>query len=279
MPAARSMSQSASIDPPPPGDPDHRAPPYLRGARAAAVFLTRVPLGGFPYRDADWRWASAWFPLVGALVGGLGAEVFVLARAAGPTVAAALAVVTALLATGAMHEDGLADTADVLGGATDRDRLFAILKDSRIGVFGGAALTMSLLLRVALLARLDLAAPVALIVVAAWSRTAPVWLMARLPYVTPAQTARSTPLLAAAPTQAVVATVAAAAVTVVAAAAGGVPWAAVMLLPAITAAVSLFAGWRFQVRAGGVTGDFLGATQQVSECALLLLLALLRGEG
>jgi adenosylcobinamide-GDP ribazoletransferase len=280
MPAARSMSQSASIEPPPSrGDDQPRAaPPCLRGARAAVVFLTRVPLGGFPYRDADWRWASAWFPVVGALVGALCAEVFVLTRAAGATVAGALAVLTALLATGAMHEDGLCDTADALGGAGDRERLLAILKDSRIGVFGAAALTMSLLLRVALLSRLDAAAPVALIAVGAWSRAAPVWLMARLPYVTPAQTARSTPLLAAGARQAAVATAAAAVIGATAAAFGLMSWPAVPVLPAVCAGLTLVAGWRFQARAAGVTGDFLGATQQLCECGLLLALALLQGQ-
>jgi adenosylcobinamide-GDP ribazoletransferase len=145
-------------------------------------------------------------------------------------------------------------------------------------VFGAAALTMSLLLRVALLSRLDAAVPVALIAVGAWSRAAPVWLMARLPYVTPAQAARSTPLLAAGNAQAVAATAAAAVITLAAVAAGLLRWPAALGLPAVCAALALLAGWRFQVRAGGVTGDFLGATQQLCECALLLLLALLQGE-
>src|SRR5438045_786510 len=111
----------------------------VRGLRAAIVFLTRVPAGGFPYREPEWRWAPAWFPLVGAGVGAVAGGVAWLAAGAGSLVAGALAVIASLLVTGAFHEDGLADTADALGGAYDREKLFAILKDSRIGSFGGAA--------------------------------------------------------------------------------------------------------------------------------------------
>jgi adenosylcobinamide-GDP ribazoletransferase len=233
------------------------------------VFLTRVPLGGFPYRDADWRWAAAWFPLVGAAVGALAGGVYIVGQHAGALVAAVLAVLTGLLVTGALHEDGLADTADALGGGRDRERVLAILKDSRIGTYGGAALVMSLLLRVVLLARLDGAAPLALVAVAAWSRAAPVWLMATLPYVTAPESSRSRPLVDVRVTQAVLATVAAAIVTALA-----LPVRSAIGFAVLSAALTLGSGWRFRSRIGGITGDFLGATQQVCECGLLLWLAL-----
>jgi adenosylcobinamide-GDP ribazoletransferase len=248
----------------------------VRGARAAVVFLTRVPVGGFPYRDADWRWAAAWFPMVGALVGGVAALAFRFGRPAGSPVAATLAVVAALLVTGAFHEDGLADTADALGGAMpgDRKRLFAILKDSRIGVFGAAALTMALLLRVALLARLDAAAGLALVLAGAWSRVAPVWLIAALPYVTPPGSTRSRPVVRAGVGQATAATAAAALITATTLAAGAVGARTAIGFALVPVALAVACGWRFRARAGGITGDFLGATQQVCECGLLLWLAL-----
>jgi adenosylcobinamide-GDP ribazoletransferase len=270
---------STPVPPVTPGPaPRWNAPAPVRGARAAVVFLTRVPVGGFPYRDADWRWAAAWFPLVGALVGSAAGLAFRFGRGAGPTVAATLAVVAALLVTGAFHEDGLADTADALGGAMpgDRDRLFAILKDSRIGVFGAAALTMALLLRVALLARLDGAAGLALVLAGAWSRVAPVWLIAALPYVTPPRSTRSRPVVRAGAVQAAAATAAAALVTTAALVAGAVGARTAVGLVLVPAALAVVCGWRFRARAGGITGDFLGATQQVCECALLLCLALAR---
>jgi adenosylcobinamide-GDP ribazoletransferase len=243
----------------------------VRAVRAAVVFLTRVPLGGFPYREAEWRWAPAWFPLVGAAVGAVAAVVSWLARGAGPFAAAALAVSAAMLVTGAFHEDGLADTADALGGAYDREKLFVILKDSRIGSFGAAALVMSLVLRVALLAQLGPAAPLALVLSGALSRVPPVWLMAALPYVTSPEAARSRPVARGGPAQALWATGVAAAI---AAGSHAFTLSGALAAAGVALGSALVCGWRFQVRAGGITGDFLGATQQVAECALLLALVL-----
>jgi adenosylcobinamide-GDP ribazoletransferase len=248
-------------------------PSWLRGARAAVVFLTRVPLGGYPYRDSDWRWASAWFPLVGAAVGGLAGGAFIVGHNAGSLVAGALAVLTSLLLTGALHEDGLADTADALGGSRERERVLAILKDSRIGTYGAAALMLSLLLRVLLLARLDAGAPLALVAVAAWSRAAPVWLMASLPYVTAPESSRSRSLVGVGFTQALIATAMAMVISAVA-----VPGLRTVVgFSVLTAALVLGCGWRFRARVGGITGDFLGATQQLCECGLLLWLTLVSG--
>ena len=85
---------------------------------AAFTFLTRIPLPGTGQVDADVLARSAvWFPLVGAVVGGFGALVLVLAgQIWPPLVAAALSLLTTVLLTGAFHEDALADAADGLGG-------------------------------------------------------------------------------------------------------------------------------------------------------------------
>src|SRR5205823_6648041 len=131
------------------------------------------------------RWSSAHFPLVGAVLGSVLAGVMLVSARAGPVVSAALAVSAGMLLTGAFHEDGLADTADALGGASDREKLFVILRDSRIGSFGAAALCMALLLRVALLSALAGLAPLALLLTQALARLPPVWMMAILPSVSP----------------------------------------------------------------------------------------------
>jgi adenosylcobinamide-GDP ribazoletransferase len=249
----------------------------LRGGRAAITFLTRVPVGGFPYSAAEWRWCSGWLPAVGAMVGAVCAAACHLTNAAGAWVAAIVAIAAGLLVTGAFHEDGLADTADALGGAYDRERLFAILKDSRVGAFGAAALAVALLLRAALLARLDGAAPAMLIFVGALSRLPPVWLMASLPYVTPAEDARSKPVALARRAQVVLATCTSIVIAAVAWKVGAVSPRELVNVTVATMVTPVICGWRFVVRAGGVTGDFLGATQQVGECALLLAVALARG--
>src|SRR5262249_2889454 len=90
-----------------------------------------------------------------------------------------------MLLTGAFHEDGLADTADALGGAYDRARLFEILKDSRIGSFGAAAIVLSIGARAAFYADLGPACAWALPPSACAARVGAVWLLATLPYATP----------------------------------------------------------------------------------------------
>src|SRR5262245_43674495 len=104
-------------------------PPPIRGVRAAALFLTRIPLGGSKLRAEDWSWAPAHFPVVGAGIGIVLAGFWHAVTRVGPLPAAAVVVAISLLITGAFHEDGLADTADALGGSHDRERALLILKD------------------------------------------------------------------------------------------------------------------------------------------------------
>ena len=112
------------------------------------MLLTRLPMGWLttsvgPGRLADAVWA---FPVVGAVVGAIGGAVFWFCTRLGmpPGVAAVWTLVSMLLVTGALHEDGLADFADGLGGGRTRERKLAIMRDSRIGTFGGLALMLSL---------------------------------------------------------------------------------------------------------------------------------------
>ena len=86
-----------------------------------------------------------------------------------------------MLLTGAFHEDGLADTSDALGGAYDREKIFVILKDSRIGAFGACALVVSIAGRAALLAHLGEGGAWALPLVGAAARVGPVWQIATMP--------------------------------------------------------------------------------------------------
>jgi adenosylcobinamide-GDP ribazoletransferase len=95
--------------------------------------------------------------------------------------------------------------------------------------------------------------------------------MAALPYVS-GDAARSRPVARGGPVQAVVATLVAA--VALALAQRALSLVAVLAMVAVSMAAAMVCGWRFHVRAGGITGDFLGATQQVCECALLLALAL-----
>jgi adenosylcobinamide-GDP ribazoletransferase len=247
-----------------------------RALRAGVAFLTRLPVGGHPFTASEQAWAPAFFPLVGLA---LGAALSVLHRwlwPLGPLADATLVVGASLLVSGALHEDGLADTCDALGGAMDRERVFEILKDSRVGVFGACAVTMSILARVALLDRLGTAASWSLPVAHCTARLAPVWQMARQPYVTRTG-AKSAGFVQAAVPQAIVASIwpAVFACALVVAEGGSIPRLALRLVAsfAVVALVGAATSHLYERRAGGVTGDFLGATEQLCEVACLLALA------
>jgi adenosylcobinamide-GDP ribazoletransferase len=247
---------------------------FARGARAAFAFLTAVPLGGHPYEAGELSWAPAHFPLVGLVVGAVLSCAWSALRPLGGLADAVLVVALSLLLTGALHEDGLADTCDALGGAFDRDRVLEILKDSRVGTFGACALFVSLAGRAALLDRLGARAVWALPLVGCLARVGPVWLLWRLPYVSRSESAKSTAFAGAGASRAIVATGWALAAIGVAVALRR--WTAVQAAASVVAIglVSGFTARLYRARAGGVTGDFLGATEQLSELAAYVALAL-----
>ncbi|RVB97471.1 adenosylcobinamide-GDP ribazoletransferase, partial [Mesorhizobium sp. M7A.F.Ca.CA.002.15.2.1] len=113
------------------------------------VFFTRLPLPVFDFRGRSLAAAIWAAPIAGLVVGLIGAIVFATAErfglAMGP--AAALALMATLLTTGCLHEDGLSDVADGFGGGKSRGRKLEIMRDSRIGAYGAAALALSLLVR------------------------------------------------------------------------------------------------------------------------------------
>ena len=246
---------------------------FLSGARAALGFLTRIPCGKQPASETALHWAPAWFPVVGYLLGFIACLVWTGLERAGGLVAAVAAVATLAFITGAFHEDGLADTADALGGASDREKLFAILKDSRIGSFGATAIVLVLLLRTAALAKLGPMAIGGLLLGQTISRTTPVWMMAALPYVTPAESAHSSKLMSGGPLHAVIASAFAAIAVGLLVVGNLLPLQAVLVSLLLSVIVTVLCGWRFHVRAGGLTGDFLGATQQLTDAAILVALA------
>ena len=138
--------------------------------RTGLAFLTRLPLAGAaPATGSDVARVSWTFPLVGAGIGALGALVYWIGHGLGfqPFVSAALAVAASLLVTGCLHEDGLADTADGFGGGAKRERKLEIMRDSGIGTYGAAALTLFILLRVGAIASLSSPALVAPALIAA----------------------------------------------------------------------------------------------------------------
>ena len=110
----------------------------LKTMAAAWMFFTRLPLPArVRVEGADLRQAVTYFPLAGWLVGGVAALVWWLAsQVFPPALASGLSLLATLVVTGALHEDGLADVCDGFGGGYTREKILAIMKDSRIGAFG-----------------------------------------------------------------------------------------------------------------------------------------------
>ncbi len=110
---------------------------------AALIFFTRLPFWRvYQPPKESYRAVVEFWPLTGWLTGGVMAAILYFGSAIFPyALVVALAIVTRLLITGALHEDGLADFCDGFGGGTDRERILAIMKDSRIGTYGVLGLT------------------------------------------------------------------------------------------------------------------------------------------
>jgi adenosylcobinamide-GDP ribazoletransferase len=247
--------------------------PVVRGIPAAIIFLTRIPIGGWPYSSEDFRWSSAYFPLVGALIGMATAVVFGLLIPVGYFPAAVLAIAFQMLLTGCFHEDGLADSADALGGGYTPEKVFEILKDSRVGSFGAAVLVVSIVGRAALLAELGRHGMFALVLVGCAARVGPVWLLVAQPYATP-EGSRSRDVARAGPFHGLIASGWLVLILLILFLAG-VPFgpAIIVSLLAILSTTTVLLGLYFRRRVGGVTGDFLGATEQVGELAAFAVLA------
>ena len=240
------------------------------GFAIAAAFLTRLPIGT-PADAAGRLAASSWaFPLVGAGVGAIAALVFLAAEllGLGAGAAALLAVLASLCVTGALHEDGLADTADGLFGGNDRPRRLAIMRDSRLGAYGVLALVLSVTLRAAALAQSGEAFYAGLALVAAHAASRGL-LPAAMRVLAPA---RVDGLGAGAGRPGMATAVAAAAIgAAIALAALGPACGGVAL--GLAAGAVFAAGLFAYRRIGGYTGDVLGAFQQVAEIVILLAAA------
>ena len=235
---------------------------------ASLGLLTRLPLPATTV--APRGGAAAWvWPVAGVIIGALAGMVAALALALGltPWVAAALTMTATAMLTGAMHEDGLADTADGLWGGWDKARRLEIMKDSHIGSYGVLVLILVTLARWSALSAILAAGNhwAAVVSVAALSRAAMAVLMAWLP------NARASGLS-----------------SLVGRPSTHVAWLAVglagliclLLIGWITFAMMAFAGFVClglgliaRAKIGGQTGDILGASQQLTEAAALCVLA------
>ncbi len=232
---------------------------------AAIGLLSRLPVNS----DGDRGAASAWaFPIVGLIVGVIAAAIGWTSLAIGlsASLTAGITLVSLVVMTGAMHEDGLADTVDGLWGGWDKERRLEIMKDSHIGAYGVIALVLSLLLRWVALTALAQAGllTITLIAVATLSRAPMVVVMALMP------NARDSGLSASVGRVDTKTAMIAVGIAIIATMAL-LGWSGITTIVAVTITgciVALIA----QRKIGGQTGDILGASQQITEIAALLAL-------
>ena len=243
-----------------------------RGFRGAVAFLTRIPADR-GHAAPEVARSVPWFPVVGALVGAVVAGVHALGLVVwAPLPASVAAVAAGVVLTGALHEDGLADVADALG-ARSPEEARRIMRDPAHGTYGVAALGLSLLARVGAVASLGPWGALAWIPAAhAASRGAAVGLLAGARDGGDGGLGGSTASHLA-PGAARLALL----VGLALAAAAVGPWAAAVA--ALVLGASLGVGRLAARRLGGVSGDAVGAAQQVGELLVLLLGAAAVGQG
>jgi adenosylcobinamide-GDP ribazoletransferase len=144
----------------------------LRGLRLATQFLTRIPVPSVAdYSPQELSACAAWFPLIGAIIGGLVCLVFLACAQRSVTVAATLSLLAWVWLTGALHLDGLADLADALAAShRDPQKFFAVLADPHVGTFGVVSIVLALMVKAAALTQLSSVTLSALPLVPAWAR-------------------------------------------------------------------------------------------------------------
>ena len=233
---------------------------------AAVTFLTAIPLGrSSEVGVRDLRRGLALFPVVGALVGALTAAVAWGAALVVPSFpAAVLGVAAGVIVTAAMHLDGLADTADGMGAALAGRDPSAVMHDPRLGTFGGAALTLDLLLKVSVLSALVAGPrfPLEAIAAGALARAVAIALVIVFPYAgTTAGVGAWTRGIGLGPTLVGISIASAIGILTVG-------WAFGVMAAAGLASAAVVGRWSSR-RLGGVTGDTLGAAAELTETLAL----------
>ncbi len=237
----------------------------MQGLLGAIQFLTRVPVRT---REAvEHAVIVPWFPIVGTLIGAtVGAVAVGLGQLVPTAVAGTVAVIVGLLITGAFHEDGLADIADAFGGGWSPAQRLEILKDSRHGTYGVAALSSSIAVRIVCAA--SIASPAAMFAafVAAHTlgRGAAVAAMRTAPPASDSGLGVSA-ARALRPATTVLGLLTGTALTALVAG-----WWVGPFLAAAAFAVLSVVGLAVR-KIGGLAGDVLGAVEQVAECLVLVV--------
>ena len=230
----------------------------------AFQFMTRIPIRGLPHREDGLARAAKFFPVVGLVIGLVAAAIpHFLASHVDRRILALMLVLYFVLITGALHEDGLADSADAFGAGWSKEQILAIMRDSRIGSYGAIAVTLSLLSRFTLMSSIGSSRlPGILVAASVLCRWTSLPLAFLLPYAREDDGLGGC-LASRLPFSSLVWATSAAVVSVAGALGRDslVAWLITILLTGMSALY-------FKRRIGGITGDCFGATNQITEIAI-----------
>lgn len=247
----------------------------------ALMFYTRLPVPqNIGHNDTSLSRATQFFPLIGWIIGGIGAATLCASSLIfSPELAVLLSMIATIYATGAFHEDGFADMCDGFGGGWTKTQILTIMKDSRLGTYGVTGLGLLLAVKFFALINLLVLSEVGLILALQYvaahslSRFVAATVIAVLPYAREDLDAKAKPVAQGiTPTQLAVAGAFGLAPLLALAALTQSGWW-LLALP-VVAVVRWRLVWLFRQKLGGYTGDCLGATQQLAETAIYLTMIL-----
>ena len=229
----------------------------------ALMFYTRIPVGYIQgWSEKMLNKSTRYFPIIGWIVGGVGALVYFAFGAVLPvTLAVVLSMVSTILLTGAFHEDGFADSCDGFGGGYTPERILEIMKDSRIGTYGTVGLLLVLAIKFLALSHIDaMRIPFILIAGHALSRVFPVLLIYSSTYARLDASSKTKPVGKADSLFSLL----------FALVTGGgslwfLAWQETVLVVAVLLVVTFYFRNYITRKLGGYTGDVLGALQQLCE--------------
>jgi adenosylcobinamide-GDP ribazoletransferase len=241
----------------------------------ALMFYTRIPVPAWMQHDEEMlNKATIYFPVIGWIVAFISSLVFYIAsRFLNPDVSIILSIIASVLTTGAFHEDGFADVCDGFGGGWTKEKILEIMKDSRVGTYGSVGLILILGLKFYSLEFLDNQTFVwSLFIAHSISRFVALGFIFTLDYVREDALSKAKPIAKKLPTQDLSIAFCLAIIPLLAYLIKTQNFFLLLIIPPLVL-VHLYLGYYFKKWIGGYTGDCLGATQQISEVVIYLVIS------
>ncbi len=243
---------------------------FPRALQAAFVMFTRLPLSSGKLKTLHFQHAHYFLPLIGLVVGLGMAFVYQITQVyLQPTTSVYIALLSGILFTGALHEDGFADCCDGFGGGQSREKIIEIMKDSRLGSFGALGLIVLIGLKITLFNNIPASFHVVtFITMSIVARLVPLMLMVFLPYLADSPSKMTGGMQIRFIPLSISILMAILIVQILN------DWQFVLVLVVTAFLLSVCCQWYFRQKLQGYNGDCLGASEQIAECYILFLMAL-----